>query len=218
MRERAQAIIEVAHPDDRPLLVEQAKEARILYSDQIFLPASANFFPASIATEETFKGDLVVRFRAIRPSDEEEMRKLFYRFSDQAVYYRYFSAVRAMPHARMQQYVNVDYRETLSIVGVVGKPGMGHVIAEGRFIKHRDRPLADVAFVVDEAYNGRGIASYLFRLLARHAEERGLKGFTADVLASNKPMMRVFEKTGCPIEARLEEGAYALTIPFDVSS
>lgn len=215
LRERAQVLIEVAHPDDRPQLVEEAKAAKILYKDQIFLPASANFYPSNIAIKETFKGHLEVRFRPIKPSDEEEMRHLFYRFSDKAVYYRYFTPIKAMPHRKMQQYVNVDYRESLSIVGLVDEPGVGHIIAEGRFVKHKNRPMADIAFVVDEAYNGRGIATYLFKLLVQYAKERGLKGFTADVLATNKAMMRVIEKTGLSVHARLEEGAYAVTVNFD---
>jgi hypothetical protein len=53
-------------------------------------------------------------------------------------------------------------------------------------------------------------------MLIRLAKERGLKGFTAEVLHSNKGMMRVFEKGDLPINARLQNGVYRLTIPFDV--
>lgn len=215
VRERAQALIEVAHPDDRPQLVEEAREANILYQDQIFLPASAHLYPTDISSDETFKNETPVHFRAIKPSDEEEMRRLFYRFSDESVYYRYFTRVKSMPHAKMQQYVNVDYLNTLSIVGVVGEPGERRVIAEGRFAKHKDRPFADVAFVVDEKYQALGIATYLFELLLRLAVERGIQGFTADVLATNKRMLKVFEKVGRPVRACLQEGAYEMTMRFD---
>jgi acyl-CoA hydrolase/RimJ/RimL family protein N-acetyltransferase len=212
IRERAQALIDVAHPDDRARLVEQAREARILYQDQIFLADSAHLYPSELAVQETF-GDVMVRFRAIKPSDEEEMRRLFYRFSDQAVYYRYFSPIKAMPHSKMQQYVNVDYRKALSIVGVVGE--QERIIAEGRFVKHGDRPLGDIAFVVDEEYQGRGIATAIFKLLVQAAKERGLQGFTADVLASNKAMLKVFEKVAIPVRACLDAGMYELTMLFD---
>ena len=216
VRERAQALIEIAHPDDRRRLIDEAKAAHIIYADQIFMAESAHLYPQEIATAHTFKGDLRVRFRAIRPSDEEEMRRLFYRFSDKAVYYRYFTPIRSMPHARMQSYVNVDYRRTMSVVGVVGELGQGHIIAEARYVRHQDRPWADVAFVVDGEYEGRGIASWMYGLLIRLARERGLHGFTADVLASNMGMMKVFEKGGLKVQAKLCEGAYELTIPFDI--
>ena len=217
LRERAQALIDIAHPDDRAKLVEQAKEQRILYRDQIFLAECARLYPADIGGKASFKGGVEVRFRAIRPSDEEEMRRLFYRFSDEAVYYRYFSPVKAMPHSRMQEYVNVDCNKILSIVALSGPAGEEHIVGEARYAKDSTRPYADVAFVVDEDYQGLGIASYLYEMLIRLARERGMKGFTADVLASNKAMMKVFEKGELPVSARLEQGVFHLEIDFENS-
>lgn len=214
VRERAQALIDIAHPDDRAELILQAKKANILYADQIYLSDSGALYPHNIACTHSFKDGLTVRFRAIKPSDEEEMRKLFYRFSDTAVYYRYFSAIKTMPHRKMQEYVNVDYQRIMSIVGTLEDSGTEKIIAEGRYVRHHDRPLADVAFVVDENYQGRGIASFLFEMLIRVAREHGIEGFTADVLADNKPMMKVFEKAPFPIRAVMEFGIYNLTIPF----
>ncbi len=214
VRERAQALIEIAHPHDRKQLVEQAKAANLLYRDQIFLAESAHLYPDKITTQKTFKENCVVRFRAIKPSDEEAMRRLFYRFSDKSVYYRYFSPIKTMPHAKMQAYVNVDYRKVMSIVGLVGETGEGRIITEARFAKHKSRPWADVAFVVDEAWQGQSIATYLCKMLIKLGKEKGLKGFTADVLASNKAMMKVFEKSGVMVKATLESGVYSLTIPF----
>ncbi len=217
LRERAQALIEIAHPDDRPGLVAKAKKANIIYPDQIFLADSAHLYPSEISERHIFKNDTTVRFRALKPSDEEGMRRLFYRFSDEAIYYRYFTPIKTMPHAKMQAYVNVDYRDVLSIVGLIGPPGQGEIIAEARFARHTDKPYVDVAFVVDEAYQGLGIATYLFRMLARLARQRGARGMTADVLATNQAMIKVFEKGGFPVRSRFEDGAYALTITFDTS-
>ncbi len=212
LRERAQALIEIAHPEDRPLLVEGAKKINILYKDQIFLADSAHFYPSDIETRHTFKNNLNIRFRAIKPSDEDQMRRLFYRFSDKAIYYRYFSPIKTMPHEKMQEYVNVDYRDVLSIVALIGEPGRQSLIAEARFARHRNKPVVDIAFVVDEAYQGFGIATHLYRMLAKLAKERGAQGMTADVLASNRSMLKVFEKGPFPVQAKMEQGVYALTI------
>ena len=157
MRQRAQALIEIAHPDDRAELVRQAKEAKMLYADQIFFASSGHLYPEKIARTHTFKDGLNVRFRAIKPSDEDEMRRLFYRFSDQAVYYRYFSPIKTMPHNKMQEYVNVDYRYIMSIVGVVEEAGVEKIIAEARYVRLNNEPRADTAFVVDESYQGRAL-------------------------------------------------------------
>ncbi|RPJ14199.1 MAG: GNAT family N-acetyltransferase, partial [Deltaproteobacteria bacterium] len=194
LRERAQALIDIAHPADRPLLVEQAKAAHIIYPDQIFLADSAHLYPAAVEEISRLRDGTAIRFRPIKPSDEEQMRQLFYRFSDETVYYRYFGHVKAMPHAKMQQYANVDWSNTMSIVGLVEDGDQSRVIAEARYIIERERPFAEVVFVVDEAYQEQGIATYMYRMLVRLARERGVQGFTADVLFSNLGMMKVFRK------------------------
>jgi acyl-CoA hydrolase len=213
VRERALALIDIAHPDDREGLVEQAKERNILFKDQIYLIDAGRLYPYDLAETATLKDNLVMRFRPIRPSDEEEMRRLFYRFSSEAVYYRYFSPIKTMPHAKMQEYVNVDYKKAMSIVGLVGDPGQGHIIAEGRWVKLADRPWADTAFVVDEEYQGKGIATHLLLMLIRIALDRGIEGFTADVLSSNKAI-KVYEKAHFPVSAKLESGVYHIEIDF----
>ena len=215
VRERAQALIEIAHPDDRARLIDQAKEAKILYQDQIFVESSARLYPSEIRSRHTFKNKLDVRFRVIKPSDEDEMRHLFYRFSDQTVYQRYFAPIKTMPHSRMQAYVNIDLNTTMSIVAITGDHEQGHIIAEARYVRDFVDNFAEVAFVVDEAYQRMGIASYLYRTLLQIAKERGIKGFKADVLSSNQGMLKVFQKGPEPVNARLDTDIYHLTIPFD---
>jgi acyl-CoA hydrolase/RimJ/RimL family protein N-acetyltransferase len=214
VRERAQALIDIAHPDDRSELVQQAKKTNILYADQIYLKGSAALYPEIPSSNQTLKGGLNVRFRAIKPSDEEEMRRLFYRFSDMAVYYRYFSSIKAMPHEKMQEYVNVDYRRIMSIIGIIEEAGIEKIIAEGRYVRLQDRPYADLAFVVDEHYQGAGIATFLLDMLTRIAREHGIDGFEADILTENKAIIRVFEKSKLPFKASLDCGIYHLALPF----
>ncbi|MGD0022243.1 MAG: GNAT family N-acetyltransferase [Smithellaceae bacterium] len=214
LRERAQALIEIAHPDDRADLIRQAKKEKMIYADQIYFPDSGHLYPDKIAYSHKFKDGLTIRFRAIKPSDEDEMRRLFYRFSDQAVYYRYFSPIKTMPHEKMQEYVNVDYRYHMSIVAIVDESGVEKIIAEARYARSKNESFADTAFIVDESYQGKGIASYLFELLIRIAREEGIAGFKADVLANNKAMLKVYEKSPYPVHTVLSEGVYKLTITF----
>ncbi len=214
IRERALALIDIAHPDDREALVQQAKDNHILFPEQVYIAESGYLYPEDLTCTQVFKGDLSVRFRAIKPSDVEGMRKLFYRFSDEAVYYRYFSPIKTMPFIKMQEYVNVDYRNTMSIVGLIGDPGEEQIIAEGRYVKVPDTDCADLAFVVDEAYQGRGIATFLLEYLCRIAKQKGIRALRADVLAANKAMLRVFEKSSYPFRAVMREGVYEITIPL----
>lgn len=212
VRERAQKLIDIAHPDDRSRLVEQARENRILYKDQIFLSDSARLYPGQISENHMFKGNLKIGFRAIKPSDEEGMRRLFYRFSDDSVYSRYFQSITAMPHAKMQEYVNVDWNQVMSIVGLAEEKGERRIIAEGRYIRIPGTVKAEVVFVVDETYQSAGIATYIYSMLVRLARERGIRGFVADVMFSNAAMMKVFRKGDLPVNAVLESGVYHLEI------
>ena len=216
IRERALALIDIAHPDDRAELVRLAKEKNILYPDQVYLPESGSLYPADLVWEKAFSENITIRFRAIKPSDVDEMRRLFYRFSDKSVYYRYFSPIKTMPHAKMQEYAVIDYTKTMSIVGLLGEPGAGRIIAEARYVRLHDKPVADVAFVVDEVYQGKGIASFLLRVLKKIAKENGIRGFKADVLATNKAMLKVFESASeQPISAVMDSGIYELYIPLE---
>ena len=120
-----------------------------------------------------------------------------------------------MPHKRMQAYVNIDYQHELSIVGLVKENHQDIIIAEARYARDDCTTLGEVAFIVDERFQGLGIGRYIYNMLIRLAKERGLTGFTAEVLHDNTEMMRVFEKGDLPVEARLENGVYRLTILFD---
>jgi acyl-CoA hydrolase/GNAT superfamily N-acetyltransferase len=215
IRERAFALIDIAHPDDRAELVRQAKEAHILYPGQVYVEESGIFYPNHLSHSRIFKDDLNVRFRAIKPSDVDEMRRFFYRLSDESKYLRYFAPIDAMPHEEMQEYVTVDHRHIISIVALVGEPSYEQIIAEARYIRWPDRAFADIAFAVDEKYRRIGLGSYLYQILLEIAKKNGLEGFNATVLADNAPMLKVLEKNApTPISAVLSGDKYDLSMPF----
>ena len=214
IRERAQAMIDIAHPDDREALIETARKKKIIYPNQIFIKASAHLYPAHISTTAEFKGGVSVKFRAIKPSDEEAMRRFFYRFSDQMIFYRFFYLVQTMTHDQMQEYVNLDYSKEMSIVGLAGTSGNEKIIAEARFVKDDDSNYGDLAFLVDEAYQGIGVGTYLLHFLIKLAQARGLEGFTAEVLPENQPMMKLFEKTDHTLEKGIYNGACYVKMRF----
>jgi acyl-CoA hydrolase/RimJ/RimL family protein N-acetyltransferase len=214
IRERAMALIEIAHPDDRQKLFDQASEKNIFYPDQIFSLESSRLYPLEIYEQRAFKNAVNVRFRPIKSSDEDQMRRLFYRFSDESIYYRYFHSVSIMPHSKMQEYVNVNWKNTMSIVGLVGEPGQGIILAEARYLVDASKKAAEIAIIVDEKYNRLGIASYMIKFLTQIGKKRGLKVFVADILSSNHTIMKVFKKIFPNLESDLEEGVYTVTLPL----
>ena len=215
VRERAQALIDIAHPDDRAELVAEAKRRKLLYPDQLFLAESAHLYPAAIELKQTFKKDTKIRFRALKPSDEENMRQLFYRLSKESVAYRFFYPIRTMFHSDIQEHVNIDFRYSLSLVGLPDDRDCDRIIAEARFDQIDPlTPYAELSIMVDEAVQDLGIGTFLCETLARLAKDRQLNGFTADLLPENKKMRHVFQKTGWDIKSERADGVDRLTMDF----
>jgi len=160
-----------------------------------------------LETVKTFKGNLEVKFRPIKPSDEDKMRRLFYDFSDESKYLRYFVRIQVMPHRDMQKYLNVDYNETLSIVGTVQRGRAEKIIAEGRYAYFAREQSYETAFLVDEEYQGRGIATFLVNYLIMIAKQRGLKKLSASVLPENDKMLRVFRNADVEPKITYVDGA-----------
>ncbi len=194
IRERALAMIEIAHPDHREELFQKAKAAGFLYGDQIYEPGYSVNYPLDIETMKTFKEGLEVKIRPIKPSDEDMMRRHFYTFSDESKYLRYFTNIRTMPHADMQKYVNIDYKKIMSIVAVLQKGNSERIIAEGRYAEYPQENTHELAFLVDEVFQGKGIGSFLVNYLIKIAKERGLPKLSASVLLRNTKMLAVFKR------------------------
>ena len=194
IRERVLAMLEIAHPDHRQKLFDEAKKNGLVFSDQIYDIENALHYPYSLEKNVSFKKNVLVKFRPIKPSDEDKMRRLFYQFSDEAKYLRYFSAIRTMSHKEMQRYVNIDYKQNLSMVGIVQERGIERIIAECRYSFYEDENIYEAAFIVDEDFQGIGIATFMLEHLLEIAKERGLERISAYVLAQNDKMISVFEK------------------------
>ncbi len=193
VRERALALIDIAHPGHREALVRRARMAGIVYSDQLYKAGDAVKYPYEFQTEKIFKKKLKVFFRPIKASDEDMMRRLFYKFSDNARYMRYMSAVRTMTHRKMQSYVNIDYDQVMSFVGIVQYRGIEKIIAECRYSYYDEEYAYEIAFVVDEEYQGMGIASFMLDYLVKVAIEKDIKKFVAYVLPENNKMCKIFD-------------------------
>ncbi len=193
IRERALSLIEIAHPDHRENLFNKAKEHGYIYPDQIYKSIAANY-PSRLETVKTFKDGLELMIRPVKASDEDMMRRLFYKFSDESKYYRYFTYVKVMPHKNMQSYLSVDYDNILSVVAVHQRGNIERIVAEARYAAYPSGDSYEMAFLVDEEYQGYGIATFMANYLIKIARERGIKKLVASVLSQNSKMLGVFDK------------------------
>ncbi|MDD4241065.1 MAG: GNAT family N-acetyltransferase [Smithellaceae bacterium] len=210
IRERALAMIDIAHPDHRESLLAQAKAFNYVYPDQIYVARHAANYPALLETRKTLRDGLEVKIRPIKPSDEDMMRRLFYNFSDESKYFRYFAPKPLMPHKEMQKYVSIDYDEVMSVVAIVEKGRNERIIAEARYAYDKKEDAYEIAFIVDEEFQGKGIATFLFSYLVKIARDRGVARFVAYVLPRNESMLKVFEKAGLETGRSCEADALVL--------
>lgn len=215
IRERALAMIDIAHPDHREDLLNQAKAYNYVYADQIYVARHAAHYPALLETRKSLKDGLEVKIRPIKTSDEDMMRRLFYNFSDESKYFRYFAAKPVMPHKEMQKYVSIDYEDILSVVAIVEKGRNERIIAEARYAYDKKTDAYEVAFIVDEEFQGKGVATFLFNYLIKVARDRGIDWFIAHVLPRNEAMLKVFEKSKIKITRSYDTDA--LTLRFNLA-
>jgi RimJ/RimL family protein N-acetyltransferase len=117
-----------------------------------------------------------------------------------------------MPHAKMQSYVNIDYTSVMSIVGVIFNRGVERIIAEGRYAFYDKENIYEMAFVVDEEFQGAGIATYILDYLFNIAINNNIHQLVAYVLNNNQNMINVFKKAR--ITPDIDENGEEVTITF----
>ncbi|NYT96538.1 bifunctional GNAT family N-acetyltransferase/acetate--CoA ligase family protein [Salinispora sp. H7-4] len=152
-----------------------------------------------------------VQLRPIRPADAPGIVAMHSRFSERTRYLRYFSPYPRIPERDLRRFVNVDHHDREAFVVLVSD----QIVAVGRY--ERLGPAAteaEVAFVVEDAYQGRGIGSVLLEHLADAARRVGIPTFVAEVLPANNAMLRVFADFGYQVRRQFADGVVHLSFPI----
>jgi acyl-CoA synthetase (NDP forming)/GNAT superfamily N-acetyltransferase len=152
-----------------------------------------------------------VHLRPICPEDAEGITGLMDRSSDQTRYYRFFGPMKRLSPKDLHRFTHVDHVDRVAFVVLLGDS----LVAVGRYDRYPDTDDAEVAFLVEDAHQGRGLGSVLLEHLAAAARERGIKRFVAEVLAQNSRMVRVFQDAGYKAERSYEDGVVHLTFPIE---
>ncbi|MCP4041731.1 MAG: GNAT family N-acetyltransferase [Gammaproteobacteria bacterium] len=212
MRERAMSLIHIAHPKFREKLMEEACNRSLVYHDEVAVSGAGSLELRSFETDFTTDDGQTIRFRPIHPADEDMMRELFYTFSPETVYHRFFSRLKSMPHTKLREFVNIDYVNDMALVGVVREDMHEMIVAVGRYALDNSTNAAEVAFVVKDNWQHHGLGISMFEQLLEIARKRGIVKFTADVLADNSTMLHIFHNCApTPIKTTFEYGIYHLS-------
>jgi len=163
------------------------------------LPAG---YPASFETDVVLSDGSTTQVRPIQPADGPLIAAFHARQSPQSIYYRYFSPRPRLSDRDLERLTHVDYIDRFALVAVRAD----ELIGVARYDRWRHRSEAEVAFFVDDANQGRGLATVLLEHLAARAREVGLTGFTASVLPENRKMIGVFTQAGFETATRFADG------------
>jgi len=192
--QRVMELAQIAHPKFREELIEVAKKRHYIFADQLPPTTEDLLFLEGYKYTMKLKNGKIVEFRPLLPSDEFAYRNFFYSLQEKTIYMRFFYKMRTFSHEIVQeQWSSVDYHKNMSIIGLVQKGGHKEIMAIGSYAQDDDK-LAEVAFVVREDFQGKGIASYLMEILEKIAKENNYSSFCATVLRENATMIRVFKK------------------------
>jgi acyl-CoA synthetase (NDP forming)/GNAT superfamily N-acetyltransferase len=146
----------------------------------------------------------------VTPDDADGLVALHSRLSERTRYFRYFGAYPRIPQRDLKRFSTVDHHDRVAFLALLGDD----IVAVGRYERLDGGPSAEVAFVVEDAHQGRGLGSILLEHLAAAASECGLRRFVAEVLAENSSMVRVFRDAGYQVSREIEDGV--LHLEFDI--
>jgi len=179
------------------------------------IPAAETPKPAGFSVAETLKHGLAVTVRDLRADDRERVARAVRLLDRESVYTRLFSYRSELTEAGLDRIMRVDPANEIALVVTTRSGDDEIVIGSCRCIvtgSHEGGRIAEIAFVVEEDYQGLGIASRLLRHLARLAPRIGVSTFEADVLAENGSMLAVFARSGLPMTRRSEGGIVHVTL------
>ncbi|MFD4032370.1 GNAT family N-acetyltransferase [Streptomyces sp. NPDC058637] len=159
------------------------------------------------------------RIRPITTDDADRLVSFYEQVSDESKYYRFFAPYPRLSAKDVHRFTHHDYVDRVGLAVTIG----GEFIATVRYdrINEQGRPAsapadeAEVAFLVQDAHQGRGVASALLEHIAAVARERGIRRFAAEVLPANNKMIKVFRDAGYTQQRSFEDGSVHLTLDLE---
>jgi len=158
----------------------------------------------------TLADGATVTIRALEAGDAFRLRRMFDRLSPESVYQRFFAPIPLARRAALIHLAGVDHDLHESLVAESG----GEIVGVARYDVAADDDTAEVAVLVEDAWQGRGLGTLLLFRLARIGADRGLVAFRAVVLGENRGALRFLRRLSPDAEVRVDGGQYVAYAPF----
>ncbi len=203
VRERVLALVSIAHPRFRARLIEKAREIGFVYPDQRPWPKEGKPYPVDCETRMTLKDGVRIEVRPLKPVDERTLRDLFYSHSDETVMARYGRPVKSLSREQVQDFVTLDYDARMALGAFERRGRSSRLLGVARWDLSPDKGSGLVNLTIHDDFQGKGIGSFLVRLLIRHARRSGVGRLAAEYGTALVRMEALARATG----ARIETGA-----------
>ena len=152
-----------------------------------------------------------ILIRPIRPDDREELAAGVRRLSPESRYRRFFTPTNELSASELSYLTDVDHHDHEALVAL--EPASGHGIGVARFVRSADDPeVAEVAVAVADSWQNRGVATALLGRLTQRAREEGVRRFSAEILADNRPMLELIDDLGDVTLRHLDQGSVQIEL------
>ena len=169
-------------------------------------------YPRELERVVTLRDGSMVRARPIRPDDEIALAALFGRLSERTVYQRFFTTYRQLPAAWYHDFANVDYQARMALVAEEVGVEETRLRGVARWEPGEAPGTVEIALVIEDVWQGRGLGAALLDALFAAAQGRGIEQFCADVLAENHRMLSLLRSRTDVRESSFAEGVVHLCV------
>ena len=164
---------------------------------------------AAFSQATTLRDGTPVTIRVTRPDDRDRIVAAFNKLEPGTIYTRFFSYRKEIPASTLDRIAAIDFVHLAGLVATLGAGAEETIIGNATYVAipaPDGAKVAEVAFVVEEDYQGQGLASKMLAALTGLARRHGIVRFEAEVLAANSPMLAVFQRCGLPMRRHSEHG------------
>jgi RimJ/RimL family protein N-acetyltransferase len=175
-------------------------------------------YPAELEREIILRDGARLRLRPIRPEDQDRLITFYDRLSRHTAYQRFFTVMKRLPPDWAHLLANVDYERRLALLAEHGPPEAPELVGVARYEPTDRADTAEIAFVIQDGWQNRGLGTLMLDALLAAAEARGLRRFRAYVLAANTRMIDLLVRFTDVQERRTESGVTDLLLARRPSS
>ena len=214
IQERVMAMITIAHPDFRDELLSVAKDMGMIGKERSLGEAVRAVYPVGLE-DQIVRDDKKITIRPAKPVDERRIQEHYYKLNKKDVLSRFFHDKQSFNRSDLENKSHIDYIKDLTLIAVVGEIGFDEVIGVGEYLLIVENNMAEVAFSINEEFQGKGLGQIFLKKLAEAARSNGISGLMAYTVPGNRAMIKLFKSLPYKVKTIIEDDALVLSCKFN---